>query len=343
MAAGAVALSALAWAVSVRTSASAPIPERTLAGIGLGHSFRDVLALYGGPNQILTVAVPGQTTGIPGIGEGMPGGEGFGSGGGFPGMMPGMPGGSGGAPSSGGGMLPPPPGFGSSGGAGGFGPPAGYAPTVYGGGGSGFGPGGSGFGGSGFGGSGFPGVAGGGGGKRGAMQGMMGGSGGGGSPFGPPVLPPAGGGGEGFPGMGTGIPGIGGMMGANPGMGGATTPETSAALLWVYNKPGNVRLEFLINEDGRVAQISVAAPAKNLVKSVNNRYGKPIAVKTARGVTLGSPYNAVVERYNFPERTKLIMGGRFDEAYFTKDYHAAFTFDALKNRKVVRITITLAD
>jgi hypothetical protein len=182
-----------------------------------------------------------------------------------------------------------------------------------------------------------------GGGKRGAMGSMMGsgGGGGGGGMFGPPILPPAGGSGgpEGFPGMGA-MPGPGGMMGA-PG-GSSTGPETSSALLWIYNK-GTTRLEFLINEDGKVAQISVAAPAKNLVKTVTTKMGKPVAVKTARGVTLGSGYNSVVERYGFPERTRLIMGGRFDESYFTKDYHAAFTVDALKDRKVVRITITLAD
>src|SRR5262249_30267967 len=86
IAAGAVTLAGLAWATSAKTGASAPMPERTLAGISLGRPFRDVLALYGGPNQILTVAVPGAPAGTPGAGEGLPGGENPFGGGGFPGM-----------------------------------------------------------------------------------------------------------------------------------------------------------------------------------------------------------------------------------------------------------------
>jgi hypothetical protein len=120
-------------------------------------------------------------------------------------------------------------------------------------------------------------------------------------------------------------------------------PESSAALLWVYKKPNNVRLEFLINEDGRVAQISVASPVKNVTRTVASLHSQ-IPVRTAKNVTLGSSYATVVNKYGFPERTRVSQGGRFDEAYYTRDYHAAFSFDAgSPGRKVVRITITLAD
>jgi hypothetical protein len=156
---------------------------------------------------------------------------------------------------------------------------------------------------------------------------------GGGSPFGggngpggfggPPMLPPAGGNGPGF--GGTGMEGGFG--------GGAQMPEYSTAVLWIYKKPKGARYEFLINEDGRVAQISVAAPA-----------GISIAnAKTRRGVALGTQLPRVIGAYGTPERNRLLPGYRFYEAYYTKNYHAAFTMDTQKKMRVVRITIALAD
>ena len=67
------------------------------------------------------------------------------------------------------------------------------------------------------------------------------------------------------------------------------------------------------------------------------------AVKTSRGIRLGSNYAAVVSKYGFPERTRKIPGGRFDESYYTRNYHCAFTEDTLGANRVVRITVTLAD
>jgi hypothetical protein len=155
-----------------------------------------------------------------------------------------------------------------------------------------------------------------------------------------PVLPPAGAGMGGMmmPGMpgGAGMSGYPGMEGAEGGFGGAAAgqamPEYSNAILWIYDRKPT-RLEFLINEDGRIAQISVAAPS-----------GKTFpGARTSRGVTLGSSFGQVMAAYGNPERHRMLPGFRFYEAYYTKNHHAAFTFDTKKNMKVVRITIALAD
>jgi hypothetical protein len=155
--------------------------------------------------------------------------------------------------------------------------------------------------------------------------------GGGNSPGGVPTLPPAGGNG---PGMGM-SPGGNSPFGA-PGAltpGQPAMPEYSTAVLWIYKRPGNVRLEFLINEDGRVAQISVAAPAGVSYPGT----------RTSRGVSLNSTFAQVMEAYGNPERHRMLPGLRFYEAYYSKNYHAAFTFDTQKNMRTVRITIALAD
>jgi hypothetical protein len=95
---------------------------------------------------------------------------------------------------------------------------------------------------------------------------------------------------------------------------------------WIYNRPGGTTLAFIVNEDGRVAQISVSS-------------GKPFpAARTSRGVTLGMDYKHVLSTYGWPP-TQLI-GGYYTEAYYTKNHHAAFTF---VKGKLVRITIALAD
>jgi hypothetical protein len=172
---------------------------------------------------------------------------------------------------------------------------------------------------------------------------------GGGSPFGSgagvPTLPPAGGGGYpggpmapgapgGYPGGGGGEFGTpqGGVPGAAAGQ-----PEFSNAILWIY-KVGpkkDIRLEFLINEDGKVAQISVAAPAGKTWPGTN----------TSRSVSLGSTLNRVMESYGYPERHRMLPGLRFYEVYYTKNNHAAFTLDTSgkSGMRVVRITIALAD
>lgn len=171
---------------------------------------------------------------------------------------------------------------------------------------------------------------------------------GGGSPGGSFGAPPLGaapgmaGGGGGVPSLSPGNEGSFGAPGApgSPGgLGGAANiPEYSTAILWIYERPNDVRLEFLINEDGRVAQISAAAPAGRAYPGA----------QTARGVRLGSDFVRVMEAYGNPERHRLLPGLRFYETYYTKNYHAAFTFDTnprdpRDGMKVVRITIALAD
>ena len=129
------------------------------------------------------------------------------------------------------------------------------------------------------------------------------------------------------------------MMGGPGGPGGAVgqnLPEFSSAIRWIYNKGGNkkIRLEFVINEDGRINQISVAAPIEV----------KFNGARTSRGIMLGSAYNQVLTQYGFPEKTRIILPEfRFTEAYYTRDYHAAFAFDNNFQQRVVRITIALAD
>jgi hypothetical protein len=313
-------------------------PERRLLGISLGSSFLQVIRRYGQPSEIQTVALSSEGDQLPGLGGGASASA-AGGGGMFPGMAGGgmMPGGGMGGPpmrgSAGAGMYP-----GMAGGMMGGGM---SAPVMRGGAGGGIPSlppvgGGSGM-------SGSPVMRGG---------GMMSGMG----------MPPgmAGGmpggmmGGPGMRGMGGrrtdddaggmmgGMPGMGGMGGAMGGaMGGSAAtnmPEYSTATLWIYKRPNDVRLEFLINEDGRVAQISAAAPANQAAKAA-----AIAGARTARGVTLGTPFSRVTDSYGYPERFRMLPGLRFYETYFTKNYHAAFTFDTLKNMKCVRITIALAD
>jgi len=321
--AGVLAAGCLAWAAGARPGVSAPVPEHTLAGIRLGRSYLDVLRLYGGPDEVQTVAVPSTPGEAPAGGEATPGGfpgampGGFPRGGGFPGMMGGMSGG-GGMRASGGGFP------GMMGGPRGPGMMAGMSGMAGSGGGSGMGRGK------------FGSMMGGAGPDMGGPRGMGGGA------MGSPYASPTGSGGGGFGPLPAAGGGFGGPDVSGTGPEAPAGPEYSSALMWVYRKPNNVRLEFLINEDGRVAQISVAAPMKNITNSIPSLHG-PVALKTARDIRLGSSYATVVSRYGFPERTRLIPGGRFEESYYTRNYHCAFTEDILKKNSVVRITVTLAD
>src|SRR5205823_12338912 len=86
--AGVLAAGCLAWGLRPPPVESAPVPEHTLAGIRLGRTYLDVLRLYGGPNEVLTVAVPAPGEATPGSESApgaMPGGGGFPGGGGVPG------------------------------------------------------------------------------------------------------------------------------------------------------------------------------------------------------------------------------------------------------------------
>ena len=58
-----------------------------------------------------------------------------------------------------------------------------------------------------------------------------------------------------------------------------------------------------------------------------------------------SDLQRVMLTYGYPEKHRLLPGLRFYEVYYTKNNHAAFTFDTSKGgkMKVVRITVALAD
>jgi hypothetical protein len=201
-----------------------------------------------------------------------------------------------------------PPGFGGPGGGPpGYGGPPGGGPAAGYGGGPGMSGGGSG--GGPAGGSGGPSYGAPGGGPPG-FGGAPGGSGGG-----PPVLPPTGGA-PGAPGYGDNTGGAGATPGVLVGNGAE----------WIYNRPGGVTMAYVINEDGRVAQISVSS-------------AKPFpAARTALGVSLGADFKRVLAAYGWPPFQ--YVGGSLVEAYYTKNHHASFTF---VKGKLVRITIALAD
>lgn len=268
----AVTVAALAF---VGAGSSASAAERSLLGIVLGRSYRQVLTKFGTPVRVqpVMIPVPGQQTAgayDPSNPAGAGGAPGYGS-------PYGAPGGDtpAGYPGAGG-----PPGYGAPGGASTGGGPPGYgAPPSY-------GP-------------------------------MGGGSTGGG----PPILPPVGG----MPGA-PGYGGYGGDPNAAGGQGGLTSTGVGNGAEWIYNRPGGVALAFIINEDGRVAQISVSS-------------SKPYpTARTSKGVGIGADYSRVLMKYGYPERQ--LVGGYFVEAYYPKNHHAAFTF---VRGKLVRITIALAD
>ena len=296
--------------VAPRSAAKQIEPERELLGIRLGRQYLEVLRRFRAPNEIQTVALINPTENLPPLGGG-------GAMGGIGGDMAGGLGALGGAPYGGGA-------YGGSSSAGAFGAPGPMgAGGPYGG-----RPGGGGLIGAGpMGGGGLAGP-----GTLGAPPGF-GGSGGAGL-GGAPSFGDAGDSGDMMGGMGAA-----GGLGAG-GAGGTQLPEYSAATLWIYKRDDQqrgkqtVRLEFLINEDGKVAQISVAAPARKTYPGV----------RTAQNITLGTGYQRVLESYGYPERTRLLPGFRFMEAYFTKNHHAAFTFDMTEpSLPCVRITIALAD
>jgi hypothetical protein len=147
-------------------------------------------------------------------------------------------------------------------------------------------------------------------------------------------------------GGGPGMPGGPGGFGGDPnaGFGGQAGGQTVGnAVLWVYRRPGGVLMEFLINEDGLVAQISIS--------------GLKGPGRTAKGVGLGTDFKTVLTRYGSPEQylistvnaagvqnvnpaAAVKAGGQVTQVYYPKRHHAAFTF---LNNRIVRITVALAE
>lgn len=286
--------------------------ERQFLGIRMLSRVQTVLARFGNPNQVTVGQVaynlPGQQqAGMMGA-PGAPGRVGMA---GVPGM-PGMPGAPGlggmgplpGAPASGFGGMPPMMGAGAM--------------------------------------TGGPGMMG-----RGSFGGdldgeemaMMGGPRMGAPATGAPGLPGLPGGvGMPRPGMGMapgtppmyGAPGMAGMTGTPggvglPSVGLRTTPggmmvEQETTL--IYERPGGVIYEFLVNKDGLVVQ----------AKAIGYEDKSGLA-RTARGIRLGDSYQKVVAAYGWP-REHQNLGATLYVSY--PNHHVAFQF---YDNKVVSIIV----
>jgi len=161
---------------------------------------------------------------------------------------------------------------------------------------------------------------------------------------GPPILPGAGGEAGANPG---GFPGGGGAFGgAAGGMGGQNQqPSVGNAALWTYRRQGGVTMEFLINEDGLVAEISLS--------------GRTYGASTGKGIHLGSGYSQLLTIYGFPDSHRIISigqsgvqpaampyssvvksGGQVTQITYSSKQNVAFT---LLNNRVVRMTVALAE
>jgi len=123
--------------------------------------------------------------------------------------------------------------------------------------------------------------------------------------------------------------GYGAAGGVNPyaaqGNNGApgTTVDTneSKEVTYIYYEPGNVTYEFMTSADGRIIQITAIG-----LKSAN--------VRTARGISLGTSYAAVVEQYGYPETQS--NDGNVLTMKYTDRAHVAFM---IHNNKVYGVTV----
>lgn len=200
-----------------------PKPEKSLLGIQLLSTFKDVMKRYGQPNEI--------QVGSPALPNQVPQNAGAGATGGMPGMYGGMMGGPGGMMGAGRrGMMGGPGGM--------MGGPSGM-----------------------MGGGGLPGFAGGrkeqGGGFQGGMPGMGGIPGMSGSPGGMPGMGGYAGGMPGMSGSPGAMQGMGGMPGMNfPSLNGGDETEVGSESTWWYHFPKRgIHFAFLFNKDGKVIQI----------------------------------------------------------------------------------------
>ena len=244
---------------------------------------------------------------------GMPAGNEEGAGGAQAGAMPGMGGGpvgmpGGGMPGSGGPMGGP----GMMGGSGGpMGMPGGIP-------GSGGGPSLPGFGGP-FGGKGGGMPGSGGGGMPGMPMGMAGGG-----------MPGSGGGAMGGPGMmgGGGAAATAGLP-SIPGSGGGPSQET----IWWYKYPQQgLFYAFLINKQGQVIQIQAHGYKPD---------PKTPTARTAKGITLGAPFGAILKDYGWSSDGEhigeyLVM--RYDSREKIGGGHGRLAFQVMRNQ-VVGITV----
>jgi hypothetical protein len=118
-----------------------------------------------------------------------------------------------------------------------------------------------------------------------------------------------------------------GMGAAGAASSDATGGDTTVApddALYVYQKPNGVILEFLATADGRVIQIEVL--------------GYKGSAKTERGITLGSSYSTVIDKYGYPESLDA-SNGVTTMKYLDKQ-HVSFQ---LHENKVVGITVAAVE
>jgi hypothetical protein len=160
-----------------------------------------------------------------------------------------------------------------------------------------------------------------------------------------PGAAPGGEAGAGGPGGFPGGPGSSGGFGGAGGVGGQTQPSVGNAALWTYRRQGGVTMEFLINEDGLVAEISVS--------------GRTFPASTGRGIHLGSGYSQLLTIYGFPDSHRILSvtqtgvqpaampyssvvksGGQATQVTYSSKHNVAFT---LLNNQVVRMTVALAE
>lgn len=102
-------------------------------------------------------------------------------------------------------------------------------------------------------------------------------------------------------------------------------PAGPPEVTWVYKFSNNRTLEFLLNPDGVVIQISAYGAAW-------------LGLHTAKGIGLGSTYKDVIVKYGYPESHEQ-KGIELLTKYHSKD-RASFT---IVGKSVVGITIALMD
>lgn len=105
----------------------------------------------------------------------------------------------------------------------------------------------------------------------------------------------------------------------------AAAPAEASQVVWEYAGKNNTTVDFTLSGDGRVIQIYVSGlKANNVV--------------TSRGVTLGTPYTAVLAKYGYPESQD--SAGPILTMRYTEKSHVAFQ---LYNNKVVSITVAAVE
>ncbi|MDR3707019.1 MAG: hypothetical protein P4L33_01865 [Capsulimonadaceae bacterium] len=133
----------------------------------------------------------------------------------------------------------------------------------------------------------------------------------------PPLPTPGGPGGT--------APEFGGAPAAQPAQANGASAVPPSQVIYEYAGKNNITIDFTISSDGRVIQISVSGV-------------KDSGVVTSRGVTLGTPYTAVLAKYGYPEiqdTANAILTARY-----TEKSHVAFQF---YNNKVVSITVAAVE